>query len=304
MPYGLPSGASLLRAAQSIEPTSTGPARFPDTQVHAVRTFCKTVKNCQSDSLDSLLEHRKDIQGVGKLFMAATLLEKEQEAGNKINVEGDWFRYLFARMAERCKDTGQFLDSNSVTFVTYNFDRLIEAKLIDGVQEHYGDRIKDLNKFFDQVPVIHLHGSLGPLILRKHRPVLGLPNVNRPLNELDLLEEAMTDPLAEAANSIQIVSEAKPDTEAFVAARKAIDTAAQLIFLGFGFGKDNLHRLLQGPRPAQRQIAASRMGMTNSEFEALAVKPLTGSRIGQFQQTHESWDCLQVLRQSAQMLHD
>ncbi len=161
-------------------------------------------------------------------------------------------------MAERCQSADQFLSMNSVTFVTYNFDRLIEAKLIDGVQEQYGDRIKDPSSFFGQIRVIHLHGSLGPLVLRKHRPVLGLHNINRPLHEVDDIEEAMADPLLDAAKSIQIVSEAQPDTDAFVAARDAIDKAAQLIFLGFGFGKDN------GPSAAARSEASSK---TNRSFE-------------------------------------
>lgn len=304
MPYGLPSGASLLNAAKSADPEALRARIHENAELHRVRSFCATVRNCQIDSLDALLEHRRDIQQVGKMFMASTILESEQKAANTFNTPGDWFQYLFSRMAEGCQSIDQFLKLNNVTFVTYNFDRLIEAKLIDGVQAQYGDRIKNLTDFFGQIPVIHLHGSLGPLVLRKHRPVLGLNNFNQPLDELDDIEELMTDPLLEAAKSIQIVSEAKPDTEGFIAARKAVDIAAQLFFLGFGFGKDNVHRLLQGLKPAQRQISATRMGMTDAEFRSLAVSPLESNRIGQLQQTNEIWDCLQLLRQCAHLLHD
>ncbi len=58
MPYGLPSGASLLNAAKSIDPEMLRTKILQNAELYEARSFCTTVSNSQSDSLDALLEHR------------------------------------------------------------------------------------------------------------------------------------------------------------------------------------------------------------------------------------------------------
>ncbi len=85
MPYGLPSGASLLNAAKSIDPEMLRTKILQNAELYEARSFCTTVRNCQSDSLDALLEHRKGHPEGRQAIHAAMILEKEQQAGNTIN---------------------------------------------------------------------------------------------------------------------------------------------------------------------------------------------------------------------------
>ena len=77
-------------------------------------------------SVDALIEHRPEFLEVGKAAMARVLLSKERHDAlfdqKEGDIEGDWMGLLFRYMAGPLEDFGR----NAVSFVTFNYDRLIE----------------------------------------------------------------------------------------------------------------------------------------------------------------------------------
>lgn len=307
MPYSFSSGAKLFEEAKSFSPGTLNLHVCEMTQMQSVRSFLRVVKQCQNESLDGLLEHRPSQEvEVGKHFMAAQLLKQEYlEINGNLkdrNKETDWFRYLFSRMVERTTTLEEFCHKNSVTFVTYNYDRLVEYKLINGLQAYYNRPIKECVNALERIKVIHLHGSLGPLYGGQFNVPYGCMS-----GDNQSFEQLKCEYLPHAALGIQIVSQANPTTSEFAAARDALAKAERVIFLGFAFGQQNVDRLGFNNINPNAQIRLTSFGMASSEYDLYVVQPFKKYEL-QFENrtnlppSSSTWDCLDLLRERIAML--
>ena len=84
------------------------------------------------------------------------------------------------------------------------------------------------------MPIIHVHGQLGNLSfgdtgerMRVYGPIKVAATIGSCLGEA----------------GIKIIGETDPSTQEFVSARKLINAAEHIIFLGFGYDHTNLYRL-------------------------------------------------------------
>ena len=190
-------------------------------------------------SPDRFLEdpRMKEYREVGKYCIAKVLMNLENldnlfPAGN-----AGWYETLFERLDI---ESGRY-DKNQLAVITYNYDRSLECALWKMIEaQNLGDnaRIKEL---WDRRPIIvHVHGALDLFDpgQRGHRSY-----------------EQTVDPekVSTAASQIQIIYEADPTTPAFEHARELIQSAERVIFLGFGFNRENVERLQVFNEPTQRE---------------------------------------------------
>jgi SIR2-like domain len=303
MPYGFPSGAKLLADANKLSVDELYSQICEQETKATIRSFVETIRLCQDESLDALLEYRpKGEVSVGKLYMAAQLLKSEYDDFSD-NVENykrkgqPWFSYLFSRMAERAKTLEEFSSENHVTFVTYNYDRLIECNLTNGLRAHYAKPLGECAEVLEQMKVIHLHGSLGTFHGGKSEVPYG--SVTNAGDEFADTKRAW---LRASADTIQIVHQADRTTAEFTAAREALGNAERVIFLGFSFGQQNVDRLGFEHIKKSAQIRLSSLGMAAGEYDVYVRQPMNKFGLSYLDRSsradgNENWDCRKVLEE-------
>jgi hypothetical protein len=166
---------------------------------------------------------------------------------------------IFEHMAADARSVEEFA-SNPVSFVTFNYDRWLEYRLIRGLVERYSVRPEPVWDAVRQFGCVHLHGSLGEL------PEQVSPGTNQkfvrfgapPSEELRLV-------LQIADQSMHIVHDADKRTAQFDEAKQLLRAAEQIFFLGFGFGKINAGRLELGSIHTAIPIFCTTYDMTSAE---------------------------------------
>ena len=299
--YDFPSGAGLLWDARS---TSVQTLReitrnyYPD---RIVGEFLAALTECESDSLDNLLEFRADADHIARLYMASRILRAEDNARRAFKDQSDWLGYLFQKMDARWPERTDF-GQNAVTFVTYNYDRLIEHRISQGLRARYrhtdSQVEENIEQFWVNHPVLHLHGSTGEFG-RKIIPY-GARTSDR-----ENIEDAIANVIERASNGIQVVHQVDGNSTAFQAARKALSEAERVVFLGFSFGETNVDRLDLSAIAANATCICSRKGMTDAEVRLMIEEPFKRSNVKherKFGGTND--DCRATLREYVDLLFE
>jgi hypothetical protein len=263
------------------------------------------LSDTQEDSLDAMLETQPDyIQKAGKRIISKRILECEVNEQDYIRgIRSDrkefrnWFSYLFSRMTEGTNSLKSFFESNSVTFITYNYDRLIEHKLMSGLRAKFHAGEDDWETIRSKV--IHLHGSVGDIQPSARRVPWGLGLADDRSGQQQVLSA-----LVWSEETIKIVHEPKPDAEEFKLAKAALAQADCVYFLGFGFGRPNVDRLDFSAVNHDAQIRYTRLGMTESEANLYVLEPLRKAKANRFQIEKLEFDALALLREYIHELVD
>jgi len=273
VPYGFSTGITLLEKARasSVDGLMGDAAR--EVTPWARREFSQALTDNMLPSIDAMLEHRRDLWPVGKRVMAALLYAEER--GAHPPADDDWMSLIFESMATDAPTASHF-SGNPVTFVTFNYDRYLEYRFIRGLTARYAIDDRAAWDALKGMGFVHVHGSLG--YLPAQRPPqesntvvpLGAPETE------DTYTLGLALPLAE--NSIRIVHDADPVGPGYQAARTALLAAEQVIFLGFGFGKQNVARLQTATIQPTTPVYCTAYGMTPAEivYSVSAAFPLHG----------------------------
>jgi hypothetical protein len=205
------------------------------------------------------------------------MLLLDQEGKNGF-AERDWYRELFSAMCEDAGTLKTFSEQNCVTLVTYNYDRSLERFFVRALRTKYlGSATEEYISAMDNLGVYHLHGQLGKL------PELVFTDLSAPRVSQETRQRAegivpyggsetgITHwDVKTAARFVQIIHEANPLTDAFARTKGAIASAKCVVFLGFGFGAQNVLRLgLRDCMPKDTQIYICATGLTENQQQNL-----------------------------------
>jgi hypothetical protein len=231
MPYNYPSGQELLRLIlnhlQDVD--SQEYKRLSEIVVdkRRIERFTNDLMFSGRNSVDAFLEHRKDYLDIGKYAIAQALIPleiPETLAEFKVTM---WYRSLFDRMTADIKS----FHHNTLSIITYNYDRSLEVFLYNALKSSYGITSAALAEALSGIKILHIHGSLGDL---PWQSAGGRPYTNKMLS---------ADVIIEAADKIKIIHEVADDVPEIQEARRIIEMSERVVFLGFGFNITNLERL-------------------------------------------------------------
>jgi hypothetical protein len=227
IPYKLPSGAELL--GRVIGDLSNAPLYSAiyrltgqnQTHVEAIR---KRLTKAMTDSIDAFLEKNPDdpfVQDLGKISIAYCLWPLLQRARAYVALpEEDWISFVWNRMHQEARSFKD-LRQNKLTFITFNFDTLLEAKLVQAIGALYPRVSKPDAQAYVESIALHVHGTLS------QPPKTGEPP---------------DDWLKQAKDDIRVVHQ-EIDKALLSSLSKLIDDAEIVAFLGFGYHPDNLKKL-------------------------------------------------------------
>jgi hypothetical protein len=276
-PFGLPTGQELFEAVITVlEPQNSGFAalRALEFPVDAIAQFRLELSRSGRASVDAFLEHRPDHMKIGKAAMSHVLVGRE-DPNRLFRHQGEWLGYLYQRLPNPFRE----LPAEMVSFLTFNYDRSVEHFLFCALHDGFGADEKTCVKALEKIPIIHLHGSLGPLPWQdsaSSRAYVANPDPHA---------------LTIATKGIKIVHEDIADgrDNDFESAKWLLKQAKQIYFLGFGYAKTNMLRL---DVPLLEKGVSLGTGLGLTAREAGDIETVINNRIRVLPQ----YDCLSFLR--------
>jgi hypothetical protein len=242
-PYGFPTGSELMEKIcldlsnkQQRDEKIFKELGFKDDDWNH---FIYTLIHSGRSSIDTFLETRQEFIDIGKTAIALILLPCEKKTMTVILlyqmrkpkfkkvVKGSWYQHLFNVLTEG----HQFeeLDLSNLSIVTFNYERSIENYLFQSLTNSYGKTADKIIEVLNQINIVHVHGSLGPLdwdVIRR--------DYGKPLT---------VDTIQQAVWYIQVLHEGQKESPEFDKARQLIKDARCIYFLGFGYHPVNIYRL-------------------------------------------------------------
>ena len=259
-PYGFPVGRALrdkIINDLSVPGTTVEIFKSLGFTHDAIRNFGDALWTSGCNSVDELLQTRQDLLTIGKAAIALALIPYESEDGlfNMKNSE-DWYAYLFGPLLS---DLAR-LEQKGVSVITFNYDRSLEQFLFRALKSRHSSPDAVCRELVAKIPIVHIYGTLGPLPWQ-----IAFGSAVTYTGEVD---EATVD---FASRNIEIIHESEDDTPLLEQARRLIQDATQIRFLGFGYHETNLRRLgIDGLR-AKDPIGTC-YGLTPEEFVPIGHK--------------------------------
>lgn len=248
---GLPSGQGLvgriindISGARAVEV-----AKWIDAPLEAVQEIGRKLPLASTSSIDDwLLKHPRFLP-VGKVLICHAINAFENP-GNLRSGGGPagadkWMFDLWNRMKDGLTTVDQ-LSRNNVVFVTFNYDRSLEAFFFDAIHNTFDCTEEEAVGAVRKIQIIHVHGQTGFLPWQKRRG-LEVENVYSSKGEHD---DGAWRLAAKCAPSIRLVSEVSLEA-AITDARLRLSTAEQIAFLGMGYHASNLAKLQYREEQAQ-----------------------------------------------------
>ncbi|MFC1463003.1 SIR2 family protein [Verrucomicrobiota bacterium] len=177
-------------------------------------------------TIDTFLLRRKEFRDIGVLMIAKCLLAKERP--KKHWEPRGWYVELLRVVDFDTPEKPPPLKA----IITFNYDRSLEYFLTRNVDFYHdaGSHRDALLRKTEDIPVVHVYGSLGSLQSHGY----GADGM-----EVDDLRKRV----GQAAEQIKMVYDKVDSAPTVQKAQALLAEASAVIFLGFGYDKDNLRRL-------------------------------------------------------------
>lgn len=256
--YGFPLGERLVKQIGSH--TRAAETSFSKAMVASgvdsadVLRFNGNLRGADLSSIDAFLEsNRAEFVRVGKAAIALVILLAEVtcvENGRLVEnpPEDNWLKYVWNVARAGCD--AHTLPDNRVSFITFNYDRVLETYLSGVIRSAFNltseEAVALRAKAF---PIVHLHGQVS-----------GVEFGAKP-------EAFLNERLDEIATGIRVVHDAVPVGDSvFEEAQDMIGRAELICCLGFGYHPTNIKRLrLSESKKASARLLGSTFGMGHAE---------------------------------------
>ena len=260
-PYGFPTGRGLIRKiCQEFVGKACRLARSgapPELAEAEARRFVQTLQTAQVNSIDEFLEGHEGFRDIGRLAIAATLLPCEDDdhlfGWGERPQKDHWYQHLWDWLAA---DGYEGLASRPVSIVTFNYDRSLERYLFVAIQKRFGRGEEEAANVVNRLPIVHVHGRLGRLPWQDGATEAEAPEPAVDFGGAPPDSHAFRPTVVNASKAIKIIYENVDQSPALEQARRFLQDAQAVLFLGFGFHRVNLTRLLRG-LALQPQVTAA-----------------------------------------------
>ncbi len=231
-------------------------------ELNHVLEFREAFQYSGTYSIDEFLGKRKEYTEVGKLLIAKSLLEYEN-INDLFSLESprDWYKYLVQSLTEGVplEDLNAL---NTITIVTFNYDRSLEQYLFLALKNQYGAKDDEVAKNLSKIDIIHIHGQLGylPWQLSQDSSL-----------KVDYINGTAPEKVIKAAKGLKIIYETNNNSPELERAISSIENAERVFFLGFGYHPLNLKRLRLNGIKGGRLVLGTAFEMGSIQIEKAIV---------------------------------
>jgi hypothetical protein len=198
--------------------------------------------------IDHFLAWNESLRPIGKLMIAAVILECEAAKGYRT----PWHRFIVHKLVYGCSKSSDLFE-NDVQFITFNYDASLEYELYNALTSLDIIEKGDAEEFLTKDRIIHTYGCVHPSIPTSKDFVDAstartLGNAfAKPLvfvNDFEPRKKFLDRCLSAAKNLRTIDPHDKEEDEALLGrARQWIEKAGVIYILGYGFDANNNRRI-------------------------------------------------------------
>ena len=308
-PFGFPTGAELRSLICDLAKHSNNRLgsqikfHFEHPQRDII-AFAKEFKLSGMPSIDAFLARRTEFESIGRATIAACISQFENpdtlfDVGRTPGAS-DWYGQLWSQMIEGVHTVAD-LAQNSVSFVTFNYDRSLEAYLHQTIRATFGVDDSVAEDARSRFPIHHMYGSLGEYLPSKGA-TYGPPRQTLLLDRY----------LAGTRDQIKVMPSDRGMTRDEQATVMLVG-ADVIGFMGFGFDEINCKRLdvleavfrhknVPGSEPVR--IFGTTMGATEGEVNAFHRRAFGGETCegAVIDLSPSNMDCLRSFRDWGNLL--
>lgn len=223
-------------------------------------------------SIDTFLDaHNENGRAVwtGKVAIVQAILKAERRSSlfykpsmqQEFNVEVNcdlWIAGLCRVITEGISRNNLGELGNNLSLVSFNYDRCIKFYMYHHFQKFYGLSDQEAARAVASIPIYHPYGSVG-----------SLPFEGQPL-KIPFGMEARAEHLIEIAKGIKTYTERNDDIACLSDIRQRVSNVDRLVFLGFGFHKQNMEILF--PSALMRSASVIATGLGISRFDQKTIE--------------------------------
>jgi hypothetical protein len=219
-------------------------------------------------SIDNFIEahrHNHYVSTVGKIAISYEILRHErgsplmaldiinERKSALYSLSDTYYNFFFQRLCEglQLSDLDRIFKNCSV--ISFNYDRTLEHYLFHAIQTYYGVDPTIAGSVMETLEIIHPYGSVGS------------PRWQKKSNHVELGEEIFGAQLLKSANGIKTFSEQLDDQYSINMIEKMMGQADTIIFLGFGFHKQNINLISLKEKGLVRRIYATALGLSEDD---------------------------------------
>jgi hypothetical protein len=273
--FGFPTGVGLrglIEAQVSVIRTEGRTRIQQDTEVFSAHRnsgnheYDKCISDFETlrhrlyayDSIDELLDAQESepFVQIGKLAIAHAIGNVENECEKRHfqlasqrssfwkRMSGSWMAALMRQMIARVPVKSKPEDiAKNVGFVSFNYDRSLEQFMHAAMRE-LGVPSESIAKVLNSIPIFHPYGTLGDLEWQSsQKNVTPFGEARHGLNA--------------AASSIRTFTEQIEDGPELKTMRKMVLDASKIVFLGFGFHRQNVQLIAPGYTTGRKVFATA-----------------------------------------------
>ncbi len=228
---GFPLGWELKRDILAMANGQSSLAIGMGLQRHPLfLEFVSAFNKSHLASIDDFLGKNPRYSEIGRMTIAAILMDYEARhlANLRDANQENWYGFLWNQLA--AAHPWDELSFNNLSIITFNYDRTLEAFLLDAIQGSYGKTEKEAAIKMQELTTLHVYGHLGSLIYGdKQFRAYGT----------GVTPEAVV----RVSDWLKVIPETREDAPTFKEAQQLLLEAGSVCFLGFGFDRLNLMRL-------------------------------------------------------------
>jgi len=233
VPYGLPTGKELKHQICNNPLPKILLDGMSPVQIQIFRNewdrFVRAFKGSGQLSIDRFLHKRSGYSTVGKLAISYYINSAEVKAESSL--ASDWLEWLYSKFSYQYPD----LDDWPIFFVTFNYDRLLEASIATMQANSKGIPFEiAYQEVASKLNIYHVYGQLEDWPDQDPEWDAGCKFHSGWKNYMEF------------SKGIKIIGEErehKQGEEKLQDAKDWISKASTKIFLGFGFDEDNCERI-------------------------------------------------------------
>lgn len=197
--------------------------------------FSKIYNDSHPTLVDYFLAKNPDplIKKIGIYGIALSLINAEIIHSNKTSYSfngDDWFSVLFNRMTSDILDVNAIerFKLNKCSFITFNYDRLLEQLFYEALTSNYGIIYTDVKNLMSEIKIIHTFGRLPLLLYEKS---------DSDQDSFQYGKEPTNLFIEKTLKNIITIHERKNNIEEI---DNLIMNAQRIFILGFGFAEENM----------------------------------------------------------------
>ncbi len=218
-----------------------------DFTVNKIKALSNRLFYSSAESIDDFLskcqKNETDVT-FGKMTILKLILENERTTRSGdgpqrlFKWEENWLRVLFVRefRYETPANLIEKLDTDPITFITFNYDRSFEYFIFEAIKHYYDLSPEQAKNIFSKIKIHHVYGSLAPLEWQDS-------DLNKILKFGDNLNGVYSnepEKLYACSSNINVINEDRTDFEKeqqeYI---ELIKNSDKVFILGFGFHTSN-----------------------------------------------------------------